>query len=81
MELLNAFVVGYPNEIGQAYDIHSPRKPETERLWACCEGDTGRHAVGEPRLRAEDPRLAESTSLRNMVEAAKSLRRTMAKGL
>jgi 5-methyltetrahydropteroyltriglutamate--homocysteine methyltransferase len=86
MALLNAFVkFKYPNEIGPGvYDIHSPRVPETEEmmgrlqkalraipadmLWV--NPDCGLKTRGWPEVHA---------SLRNMVEAAKSLRRTMAK--
>jgi 5-methyltetrahydropteroyltriglutamate--homocysteine methyltransferase len=84
MELLNAFVkFKYPNEIGPGvYDIHSPRVPETEEimgrlqkalraipadmLWV--NPDCGLKTRGWPEIHA---------ALRNMVEAAKSLRRTM----
>ena len=84
MELLNAFVkFHYPNEIGPGvYDIHSPRVPETEEimgrlrkalraipaemLWV--NPDCGLKTRGWPEVHA---------ALRNMVEAAKSLRRTM----
>ncbi len=84
MELLSAFVkFKYPNEIGPGvYDIHSPRVPETEeimgrlkkvlqavpaeRLWI--NPDCGLKTRGWPEVHA---------ALRNMVEAAKSLRRTM----
>ena len=84
MELLGAFVkFKYPNEIGPGvYDIHSPRVPETEEimgrlqkalraipadmLWV--NPDCGLKTRGWPEVHA---------SLRNMVEAAKSLRRTM----
>ena len=84
MELLDAFVkFKYPNEIGPGvYDIHSPRVPETEEimgrlrkalraipadmLWV--NPDCGLKTRGWPEVQA---------SLRNMVEAAKSLRRTM----
>ena len=86
MELLGAFVkFKYPNEIGPGvYDIHSPRVPETEEimgrlqkalraipadmLWV--NPDCGLKTRGWPEVHA---------SLRNMVEAAKSLRRTMGK--
>ena len=86
MELLNAFVkFKYPSEIGPGvYDIHSPRVPETEEimgrlqkalraipadmLWV--NPDCGLKTRGWPEVHA---------ALRNMVEAAKSLRRTMAK--
>ena len=82
MELLNAFVkFKYPNEIGPGvYDIHSPRVPETEEimgrlqkalraipadmLWV--NPDCGLKTRSWPEVHA---------SLRNMVEAAKSLRR------
>ena len=84
MELLNAFArFKYPNEIGPGvYDIHSPRVPETEEimgrlqkalraipadmLWV--NPDCGLKTRGWPEVHA---------ALRNMVEAAKSLRRTM----
>ena len=84
MALLNAFSrFQYPNEIGPGvYDIHSPRVPETEeiigrlqkalrtipaeRLWV--NPDCGLKTRGWPEVHA---------SLRNMVEAAKSMRRTM----
>jgi 5-methyltetrahydropteroyltriglutamate--homocysteine methyltransferase len=86
MELLSAFAkFKYPNEIGPGvYDIHSPRVPDTEeimgrlrkalqsipaeRLWV--NPDCGLKTRGWPEVHA---------SLRNMVAAAKSLRRTMAK--
>jgi 5-methyltetrahydropteroyltriglutamate--homocysteine methyltransferase len=84
MDLLDAFVkFKYPNEIGPGvYDIHSPRVPETEEimgrlqkalraipaemLWV--NPDCGLKTRGWPEVHA---------SLRNMVDAAKSLRRTM----
>jgi 5-methyltetrahydropteroyltriglutamate--homocysteine methyltransferase len=84
MELLDAFVkFKYPNEIGPGvYDIHSPRVPETEeimgrlqkalraipadKLWV--NPDCGLKTRGWREVQA---------ALRNMVEAAKSLRRTM----
>ena len=86
MELLNAFVkFKYPSEIGPGvYDIHSPRVPESEEimgrlqkalraipadmLWV--NPDCGLKTRGWPEVHA---------ALRNMVEAAKSLRRTMGK--
>jgi 5-methyltetrahydropteroyltriglutamate--homocysteine methyltransferase len=86
MELLGAFVkFKYPNEIGPGvYDIHSPRVPETEEimgrlrkalrtipadmLWV--NPDCGLKTRGWAEVHA---------SLRNMVEAARSLRRTMGK--
>jgi 5-methyltetrahydropteroyltriglutamate--homocysteine methyltransferase len=86
MELLDAFVqFKYPNEIGPGvYDIHSPRVPETEEimgrlqkalraipadmLWV--NPDCGLKTRGWREVHA---------ALRNMVEAAKSLRRTMGK--
>jgi len=86
MELLGAFVkFKYPNEIGPGvYDIHSPRVPEKEEimgrlqkalrtipadmLWV--NPDCGLKTRGWPEVHA---------TLRNMVEAAKSLRRTMAR--
>lgn len=84
MELLSAFVkFKYPNEIGPGvYDIHSPRVPEVEEimgrlqkalraipadmLWV--NPDCGLKTRGWREIHA---------SLRNMVEAAKSLRRAM----
>jgi 5-methyltetrahydropteroyltriglutamate--homocysteine methyltransferase len=84
MDLLDAFVkFKYPNEIGPGvYDIHSPRVPETEEimgrlqkalraipaemLWV--NPDCGLKTRGWPEVHA---------ALRNMVDAAKSLRRTM----
>ncbi len=84
MELLDAFIrYRYPNEIGPGvYDIHSPRVPETEEimgrlqkalraippdmLWV--NPDCGLKTRGWPEVRA---------ALSNMVDAAKSLRRTM----
>jgi 5-methyltetrahydropteroyltriglutamate--homocysteine methyltransferase len=86
MELLDAFVkFKYPNEIGPGvYDIHSPRVPEIEEimgrvqkalraipadvLWV--NPDCGLKTRGWPEVHA---------SLRNMVEAAKSLRRRVAR--
>jgi len=86
MELLDAFVkFKYPNEIGPGvYDIHSPRVPETEEimgrlqkalraipaehLWV--NPDCGLKTRGWPEVHA---------SLWNMVEAAKSIRRTLGK--
>jgi 5-methyltetrahydropteroyltriglutamate--homocysteine methyltransferase len=86
MELLEAFVkFKYPNEIGPGvYDIHSPRVPETEEimgrlqkalraipaehLWV--NPDCGLKTRGWPEVHA---------SLWNMVEAAKSIRRTLVK--
>jgi len=84
MELLDAFVkFKYPNEIGPGvYDIHSPRVPEieemigrlqkalraipAEQLWV--NPDCGLKTRAWPEVRA---------SLGNMVEAAKSLRRSL----
>ncbi|MEN6407857.1 MAG: 5-methyltetrahydropteroyltriglutamate--homocysteine S-methyltransferase [Thermoguttaceae bacterium] len=84
MELLGAFAkFRYPNDIGPGvYDIHSPRVPEieeiigrlckamraipVEQLWV--NPDCGLKTRGWPEVHA---------SLRNMVEAAKSLRRDM----
>lgn len=86
MDLLDAFVkFKYPNEIGPGvYDIHSPRVPEIEEiigrlqkalraipadmLWV--NPDCGLKTRGWPEVRA---------AIGNMVEAAKSLRRTMLK--
>jgi 5-methyltetrahydropteroyltriglutamate--homocysteine methyltransferase len=86
MELLQAFAkFKYPNEIGPGvYDIHSPRVPETEemmgrlqkalraipveQLWV--NPDCGLKTRAWPEVHA---------ALRNLVEAAKSLRRTLAK--
>jgi 5-methyltetrahydropteroyltriglutamate--homocysteine methyltransferase len=84
MELLEAFArFRYPNEIGPGiYDIHSPRVPEieemigrlqkalrtipAEQLWV--NPDCGLKTRAWPEVRA---------SLGNMVEAAKSMRRTL----
>jgi 5-methyltetrahydropteroyltriglutamate--homocysteine methyltransferase len=84
MELLGAFAqFHYPNEIGPGiYDIHSPRVPEIEeiigrlrkalellrpeQLWV--NPDCGLKTRAWPEVQA---------SLRNMVEAAKSLRRSV----
>ncbi len=84
MELLQAFArFKYPNEIGPGvYDIHSPRVPEVEeiigrlrkalellkpdQLWV--NPDCGLKTRNWPEVQA---------SLRNMVEAAKSVRRTV----
>ncbi len=84
MELLGAFArFRYPNEIGPGvYDIHSPRVPEIEeimgrlrkalellrpeQLWV--NPDCGLKTRAWPEVQA---------SLRNMVEAAKSLRRSV----
>ena len=69
MELLDAFVkFKYPNEIGPGvYDIHSPRVPETEeimgRLQKALRAIPAEHALGESRLRPEDPRLARGSRL------------------
>ena len=86
MKLLDAFVeFEYPNEIGPGvYDIHSPRVPETEeimgriqkalraipadRLWV--NPDCGLKTRAWPEVNA---------ALRNMVEAAMSIRRTRVK--
>ncbi len=86
MELLHAFQkFKYPNEIGPGvYDIHSPRVPETEeimgrlqkalraipadRLWV--NPDCGLKTRGWREVHA---------ALHNMVEAANSIRRRMAK--
>lgn len=86
MSLLDFFSnMNPPSQIGPGvYDIHSPRVPEieeimgrlrkalraipAERLWV--NPDCGLKTRGWPEVQA---------SLRNMVEAAKSLRRTMAK--
>lgn len=83
LELLDAFVnFHYPNEIGPGvYDIHSPRIPSVEdmvallkisaqrippeRLWV--NPDCGLKTRGWPETEA---------ALRNMVEAAKVMRRT-----
>jgi len=86
MALLDTFVnFKQPSQIGPCvYDIHSPRVPDTEeimgrlqealraipaeRLWV--NPDCGLKTRGWPEVQA---------SLRNMVEAAQSLRRTMGK--
>jgi 5-methyltetrahydropteroyltriglutamate--homocysteine methyltransferase len=86
MELLNIFGdFKYPNEIGPGvYDVHSVRTPEVEeiigrlqkamrsipreRLWV--NPDCGLKTRGWPEVQA---------ALRNMIEAAESLRRTMGK--
>ncbi len=86
MELLQAFAkFKYPNQIGPGvYDIHSPRVPETEemmgrlqkalraipveQLWV--NPDCGLKTRAWPEVHA---------ALRNLVEAAKSLRRTLAR--
>jgi 5-methyltetrahydropteroyltriglutamate--homocysteine methyltransferase len=86
MTVLDSFVnFKQPMQLGPGvYDIHSPRVPETEeimgrlqkalrvipaeRLWV--NPDCGLKTRGWPEVQA---------SLRNMVEAAKSLRRTMGK--
>ena len=86
MELLQIFGnFKYPNEIGPGvYDVHSMRTPEAdeiigrlqkamrsiprERLWV--NPDCGLKTRGWPEVQA---------SLRNMIEAAASLRRTMGK--
>jgi 5-methyltetrahydropteroyltriglutamate--homocysteine methyltransferase len=87
MELLNAFVkFKYPNEIGPGiYDIHSPRVPEMEEIM-------GRLQKALRLIPAEmlwvNPDCGLKTrawrevhaALRNMVEAAHSLRRTMKPG-
>ena len=64
MEVLDALADGdgYPNDIGPGvYDIHSPRVPsadEIERLLELAEERVGpRPPLGEPGLRAQDPRL------------------------
>ena len=53
----------YPNEIGPGvYDIHSPRVPEVDeivgRLQKALELAAAGAALGQSRLRPEDPRLA-----------------------
>lgn len=86
MKLLDAFAeFKYPNEIGPGvYDIHSPRVPEIEeimgriqkalraipadRLWV--NPDCGLKTRAWPEVNA---------ALRNMVEATRSIRRTMSK--
>ena len=63
MELLHDWErTGFDNEIGPGvYDIHSPRVPPDRGDGRAAargrEGSARRAAVGEPRLRAEDPRL------------------------
>jgi 5-methyltetrahydropteroyltriglutamate--homocysteine methyltransferase len=84
MELLDAFVkFKYPNEIGPGvYDIHSPRVPEMEEIMGRMQKalraipaemlwinpDCGLKTRGWPEVHA---------ALRNMVNAAKSLRRAL----
>ena len=64
MELLHDWErTGYAQEIGPGvYDIHSPRVPSTEEmvelLQAAARGARARAALGQSRLRPEDPRLA-----------------------
>ena len=64
MELLHDWErTGYAQEIGPGvYDIHSPRVPPAEEMAELLagrgEGADARAALGQPRLRAEDPRLA-----------------------
>jgi 5-methyltetrahydropteroyltriglutamate--homocysteine methyltransferase len=82
MELLEAFAeFRYPNEIGPGvYDIHSPRVPEVEEIIGRLRKALGRFS---PRQLWVNPDCGLKTrawpeaqaSLRNMVEAAKSLRR------
>ena len=82
MELLDVFRdFDYPGEIGPGvYDIHSPRVPSVERARAAARAGRGAHrarpAVGEPGLRAQDPRLARDARprSRNLVEAARRRR-------
>ena len=63
MELLDAFRdFDYPGEIGPGvYDIHSPRVPAASELERCSSSPSGASgagpAMGQPGLRAEDPRL------------------------
>ena len=64
MELLHDWErTGYRQEIGPGvYDIHSPRVPPTEEmaelLRAAADVLDRRADLGQPRLRAQDPRLA-----------------------
>lgn len=86
MELLSAFAkFKYPNEIGPGvYDIHSPRVPEVEeimgRLQKALRAIPADMLWVNPDcgLKTRDWREIHA-SLRNMVEAAKSLRRAMGK--
>ncbi|MHB8253732.1 MAG: 5-methyltetrahydropteroyltriglutamate--homocysteine S-methyltransferase [Acidiferrobacter sp.] len=83
MELLDAFVnFRYPNEIGPGvYDIHSPRVPSTEemvRLMRKAEKVLpAEHLWVNPDCGLKTRNWPETESaLRNMVEAAMSLRKT-----
>ncbi len=86
MELLDAFVkFRYPNEIGPGvYDIHSQRVPETEeimdRLQKALQAFPAEMLWVNPDCGLKTRGWGEvHASLRNMVEAAKSLRQTMPK--
>ena len=82
MELLESFVkFKYPNEIGPGvYDIHSPRVPSVDEMVALMQKAA---QVISPSQLWVNPDCGLKTrgwaeteaSLRNMVEAAKKLRR------
>ena len=84
MELLGAFAAfRYPNEIGPGvYDIHSPRVPEVEEIIGRLRKALGRFSAEQlwvnPDCGLKTRAWPEvQASLRNMVEAAKSLRRNV----
>jgi 5-methyltetrahydropteroyltriglutamate--homocysteine methyltransferase len=82
MELLDAFIkFKYPNEIGPGvYDIHSPRVPEIEEMMGRLQKAIRAIPIEQiwvnPDCGLKTRAWSEvHASLRNMVEAAKSLRR------
>jgi 5-methyltetrahydropteroyltriglutamate--homocysteine methyltransferase len=82
MELLNAFVnFKYPNEIGPGvYDIHSPRVPSVDEILMLMEKATALLPIENlwinPDCGLKTRKWAETEeSLKNMVEAARILRR------
>ena len=81
MEVLDDLnATGFANSVGPGvYDIHSPRVPGTERdrrVAACgAESGSGRTALGQPGLRAEDPHHGRGDGVaENLVAAAVQVR-------
>ena len=80
MELLDDFVAReYPNEIGPGvWDIHSPRIPSDdeldELLRSSRQGPRLRPALGQPRLRPQDPCLARDPRLAHRARRRRAAR-------
>jgi 5-methyltetrahydropteroyltriglutamate--homocysteine methyltransferase len=88
MELLDAFAdFNYPNEIGPGvYDIHSPRVPAVEEIEQLLQKALAvipaRNLWVNPDCGLKTRKWAETElSLKNMIEATKKLRESVAKGV